>query len=41
MTLYLGLKFPIVIPLIDKYFGKRGAKIDKYRATLAAAALLS
>ena len=37
MTTYLRQPCPIITPLGGRYFGKRGAKVDKYRANLAAA----
>ena len=39
MISYLGQPCPINAPLVGRYFGKKGTKVDKYGANLAAAAL--
>ena len=36
---YLGLKCPIMAPLAGRSFGKKGVRLDRYGANLAAAAL--
>ena len=39
MTTYLGQPCPIIAPLVGRYFGKKGTKVNKYEANLAATAL--
>jgi len=36
---YLGLPCPIMAPLAGRFFGKKGVRLDRYGANLAAAAL--
>ena len=39
LTTYLGQPCPMMAPLVGRFFGKSGEKVDKYGANLAAAAL--
>ena len=39
MSAYLVQPCLIITPLVGRYFGKKGTKVDKYGANLAAAAL--
>ena len=38
-TTYLGQPCPIIAPLVGRYFGKKGDKVNNYGANLATAAL--
>ena len=40
MTTYLGQPCPIMAPVVGRYFGKKGAQVDRYGANLAAVSLL-
>ena len=39
MTTYLGQSYPIIAPLVGRYFGRKGATVNRYGTNLAAAAL--
>ena len=39
MTTYVGQPCPVMAPLVGRFFGKKGERVDEYGANLAAAAL--
>ena len=39
ITTYLGLPCPIMMPLVGRFFGKKGSVVDDFGANLAASTL--
>ena len=39
LTTYLGQPCPVMAPIVGRFFGKKGERVDEYGANLAAAAL--